>query len=92
MSKKVEGQGKIIETVDCTPDDALHDHWGEDCTPDWLPIVKYALQWIKDAKQLEKQYRKDCTDYDGAMEAYTATILDCAKGLDKMNKRAREDA
>jgi len=87
MSKKVEGQefyetatqkGEFIETVDCTPD--------------WLPIVKYALQWIKDAKQLEKQYRKDCTDYDGAMEAYTATILDCARGLDKMNKRAREVA
>ena len=63
-----------------------------DCTPDWLPIVKYALQWIKDAKQFEKRYRKDCTDYDGAMEDYTEMIIDCARGLDKMNKRAREVA
>ena len=57
-----------------------------DCTPDWVPIIRYALQWIKDAKQFEKSYRKDCTDYDGAMEAYTETIIDCAKGLDMMNR------
>ena len=63
---------KIIETIDCTPD--------------WVPVIRYALQWIKDAKQLEKQYRKDCTDYDGAMEAYTAVILDCASKLDNLNK------
>jgi len=78
MGKKIEGQGKIIKTVDCTPD--------------WVPIIRYAVQWIKDAKQFEKSYRKDCTDYDGAMEAYTDTIMDCAKGLDMMNKRAREVA
>ena len=41
-----------------------------------------ALKWIKDAKQFEKQYRKDCTDYDGAMESYTKIVLDCAKNLD----------
>ena len=41
-----------------------------------------ALKWIKDAKQFEKQYRKDCTDYDGAMESYTNIVLDCAKNLD----------
>ena len=78
MGKKTEGQGKIIKTVDCTPD--------------WVPIVTHAVQWIKDAKQFEKQYRKDCTDYDGAMEAFTATIIDCARGLDKMNKQTKEVA
>ena len=41
-----------------------------------------ALKWIKDAKQFEKQYRKDCTDYDGAMKSYTDIVLDCAKNLD----------
>ena len=41
-----------------------------------------ALKWIKDAKQFEKQYRKDCTDYDGAMASYTKIVLDCAKNLD----------
>ena len=71
----ISKRGKIIEAIDCTPD--------------WLPIVKYALQWIKDAKQFEKSYRKDCTDYDGAMEDYTGMIMDCAKGLDMMNKRAK---
>jgi hypothetical protein len=54
--------------------------------------VTHAVQWIKDAKQFEKQYRKDCTDYDGAMEAFTATIIDCARGLDKMNKQTKEVA
>ena len=76
MSKKIEGQGKIIKTVDCTPM--------------WVPVVADALQWVKDAKQFEKSYRKDCTDYDGAMEAYTEIIMDCAKGLDIMNKRNRK--
>ena len=61
-----------------------------DCTPNWVPIIKYAVQWIKDAKQFEKSYRKDCTDYDGAMESYTSIIMDCAKGLDMMNQRAKE--
>ena len=60
-----------------------------DCTPDWVPIIRYAVQWIKYAKQFEKSYRKDCTDYDGAMEDYTGMIMDCAKGLDMMNKRAK---
>ena len=76
MSKKIEGQGKIIKTVDCTPM--------------WVPVVADALQWVKDAKQFEKSYRKDCTDYDGAMKAYTEIIMDCAKGLDIMNKRNRK--
>ena len=76
MSKKIKGQGKIIETVDCTPM--------------WVPVVADALRWVKDAKQFEKSYRKDCTDYDGAMEAYTEIIMDCAKGLDMMNKRNRK--
>ena len=76
MSKKNKGQGKIVETVDCTPM--------------WVPVVADALQWVKDAKQFEKSYRKDCTDYDGAMKAYTEIIMDCAKGLDIMNKRNRK--
>ena len=63
---------KIIETIDCTPD--------------WRPIVRTFLQWIKDASKYEKQYREDCPDYDGAMEAYTAVILDCASKLDNLNK------
>ena len=50
--------------------------------PKWYPIMYDALKWIKDAKQFEKQYRKDCTDYDGAMESYTKIVLDCAKNLD----------
>ena len=73
MGKKTEGR-IMSETVTV------------DCTPDWVPIIRYAVQWIKDAKQFEKSYRKDCTDYDGAMEAYTDTIMDCAKGLDMMNR------
>ena len=48
----------------------------------WLAVIVDALRWIKDAKQFEKQYRKDCTAYDGAMESYTNIILDCAKNLD----------
>jgi len=34
----------------------------------------------------EKQNRKDCTDYDGALESYRAVILDCASKLDELNK------
>ena len=61
-----------------------------DCTPDWLPLVRYALQWVKDAKQFEKSYRKECTDYDGAMESFSSLILDCAKNLDRANKLKKE--
>jgi len=58
-----------------------------DCTPEWEGIVNHALRWIKDAKEFEKEYRKDCTDYDGAMEVFSNTIIDCARGLDQMNKQ-----
>ena len=50
--------------------------------PKWFPIISDALRWVKDAKQFGKQYRKDCTDYDGAMESKTKMILECAKNLD----------
>ena len=60
-----------------------------DCTPDWEPLVRHSLGWIKDAIKYEKQYRKDCTDYDKAMEGFCSLIVDCAKGLDKMNRQAR---
>ena len=63
-----------------------------DCSPDWQPLVKFALQWIKDAVKYEEQYRKDCTDYDGAMEIFTGQILDCAKNLDLMNKRMSKES
>ena len=39
---------------------------------------------------IKPKSRKDCTDYDGAMESYTSIIMDCAKGLDMMNQRAKE--
>ena len=55
-----------------------------------LPVIVDALRWIKDAKQFEKQYRKDCTDYDGAMESYTNIILDCARNLDTASTMLRE--
>ncbi|HIC83446.1 MAG TPA: hypothetical protein EYO99_03690 [Candidatus Marinimicrobia bacterium] len=58
--------------------------------PKWLPIIADALKWIKDAKQFEKQYRKDCTDYDGAMESYTKIILDCARNLDSASVMLNE--
>ena len=58
--------------------------------PKWLPIIADALKWIKDAKQFEKQYKKDCTDYDGAMESYTNIVLDCAKNLDSSIELLRE--
>ena len=76
MGKKIREERIVSMTVDCTPM--------------WVPVVADALRWVKDAKQFEKSYRKDCTDYDGAMEAYTDTIMDCAKGLDIMNKRNRK--
>jgi len=63
-----------------------------DCTPDWEPLVRHSLGWIKDAIKYEKDYREGCTDYDGAMKDYTGMIMDCAKGLDMMNKRAKEVA
>ena len=47
-----------------------------DCTPDWLPLVK--------------SYRKECTDYDGAMESFSSLILDCATNLDRANKLKKE--
>ena len=56
----------------------------------WLPVIVDALRWIKDAKQFEKQYRKDCTDYDGAMESYTNIILDCARNLDTASTMLRK--
>ena len=55
--------------------------------PTWVATVSGALRWIKDAKQFEKTYRKDCTDYDGAMEVYTDMIMDCARHLDEINKK-----
>ncbi len=63
-----------------------------DCTPDWEPIIRHALGWIKDATKYEKDYREGCTDYDGAMKSYCSLILDCAKGLDMMNKRMPKES
>jgi len=54
--------------------------------PTWVMTVSGALRWIKDAKQFEKSYRKDCTDYDGAMEEYTDIIMECARTLDEINR------
>lgn len=71
-----EKKGELISTIDCTPN--------------WYPLIKFSVQWIKDAKQFEKSYRKDCTDYDGAMQCHTDMILDCAKALDQYNEREKK--
>ena len=60
-----------------------------DITPDWRPIICVAIKWIKDASKYEKQYSKDCTDYDGAMETWTDIILDCASKLDRVNRNIK---